>query len=165
MRHDIESIMTRDVVTIEEEHTISDAVKSMEEHDISCLVITKSQKPIGMVTEKDMTRRAIAKNLDPKTTKISEIMSSPIISASKTKSLSDVTRMFREFGFRRIPIMDNGKLVGIVTTTDISNQTSLMYDMNNRILYHQKVQTVFMILAVLLLLIIIFFFVRGTWAQ
>jgi CBS domain-containing protein len=165
MRHDIESIMTRDVVTIEEEHTISDAVKAMEEHDISCLVITKGQKPLGMVTEKDMTRRAIAKNLNPKTTKISEIMSSPIISAPKTKSLSDVTRMFREFGFRRIPIMDNGKLVGIVTTTDISNQTSLMYDINNRILYHQKVQTVFMILAVILLLMIIFFFVRGTWIK
>jgi CBS domain-containing protein len=162
MRRDIESIMTRDVITINEDRTISDAVKVMEKQDISCLVVTKIDEPIGMITEKDMTRRVIAKDLDPKTTTVAEVMSTPLVSVSKGKNLADVTRLFREFGFRRVPIVENGKLQGIVTTTDISNQTSLMYDMNAMILWHQKIYTIFMVLCFTALILIIFLIMRAS---
>ncbi|MEM0084100.1 MAG: CBS domain-containing protein [Candidatus Methanomethylicia archaeon] len=112
-------IAVREVKTIEEEETVMKAADIMSQYNIGCLVVTKDGKPTGIITERDLLKRVIVPCLDPRTTKVSKVMSKPLIYGDPDMDLVYAAKFMVNHNIKRLPIMDKGKLVGIVTFTDI----------------------------------------------
>ena len=125
----VSSIMTPNVITVNEKQTLREGSKFMYQHNIGGLVVlmdtsnnetAEIDKPIGIITERDIARLvAFSSNLSTDTT-ISEVMSKPLITINQNSSIKEVTDLMQQNDIRRLPIVDNkGKLVGIITAKDI----------------------------------------------
>ena len=116
----LRDIMIKKVITIELDKTAKDAAKLMAEHSIGSLVIVSDGEPAGIVTERDLVRKVCAKDIASSKVPLSNVMSSPVIWAEPDVPIETaVQRMFNN-KIRRLPILENGKLVGIVTVSDLA---------------------------------------------
>jgi CBS domain-containing protein len=116
----VEDVMVEDVVTVEESVTVKKAVEIMNKYEIGCLIVTKRGKPIGIVTERDMLTRVLAEMRSPERTKIIDIMSRPLIVADPRMEIEEAARLMFKMKVKKLPVVSNGKLVGLVTLTDIA---------------------------------------------
>jgi len=116
----LKDIMTEDVVTTGKDASVVDTAKLMEEHGVSSVVIENSGKPVGIVTERDMVRKVIIQSRD-RDTPVGEIMTSPPITLGMLEEVTMGATLMVEKGIRRLPIVEDGKLVGMVTAADIIN--------------------------------------------
>lgn len=116
----LRDIMNKKVITIEHDKTAQDAAKLMAEHSISSLVIVSDGNPVGIVTERDLVHKVCAKDVASSTVPLKDVMSSPIIWAEPDVPIETaVQRMFNN-KIRRLPVLENGKIVGIVTVSDLA---------------------------------------------
>ena len=113
----VKDIMTKDVATVTVEKTVAEAAELMAAKGIGCLVITQGEAPVGMVTERDIVRRIVAKKL-PYTVKVSEIMTSKLVTVDPDVSLKEAARVMSQNKIRRLPVVKLNKLVGIVVASD-----------------------------------------------
>ena len=109
--------MTREVITIDIQKTIYDAAILMNEEEKGCLVIKEGNLYVGIVTERDFVRRVVAKKL-PLDTKVSEIMSKSLITVDSDASLKEAARLMTSNKIRRLPVVKQNRLVGIVVAAD-----------------------------------------------
>ena len=115
------TFMTRSVITLPKSAKVSSAARLMAERSISCIVIVdNNNRPAGIITERDIVRRVLFANIDPKTKKLGDVMSSPVITASRETGIFDAMKTMQKNKIRRIVIVDtDGKLIGLVTQTDL----------------------------------------------
>ncbi len=115
----VSEIMTEAPVdTIEQGLNIQQAANIMKERKRGSLVVIDKKKAIGIITERDIIRRAVADGKDISTTKVKDIMSTPLISVGPDATVEVAAKVMYENGIRRLPIIDDERLVGIVTATD-----------------------------------------------
>ena len=119
----VKDIMTKTVVTIEAHKNVTEATTLMTKNNVSNLIVMDDITPIGIVTERDFVRKVLAKNKPP-TIKISEIMSTPLRVIDPDAPIKEAARKMIRKGIRRLPVIQDNKLVGIITTTDIAKQLS-----------------------------------------
>jgi CBS domain-containing protein len=117
----VRSFMTKSVVTLSENSKISAAAKLMAERSISCIVIVnKSNKPTGIITERDVVRRVLFANTNPKEKDLKTIMSSPVITVKNDTDIFVAMRLMQKNKIRRLVVTnERGVLIGLVTQTDI----------------------------------------------
>jgi CBS domain-containing protein len=115
----VSQIMTEDVVTINQDSSISKAAKLMSDKLIGCLVVTEDDKIKGILTERDILSKVIAEERDATKVKVGEIMSSPVTCISSEETLKKAAHLMGEKRIRRLPVVDNEKLAGIVTSDDL----------------------------------------------
>jgi len=116
----LRDIMIKKVITIELDKTAQDAAKLMAEHSIGSLVIVSDGEPAGIVTERDLVRKVCAKDIASSKVPLSNVMSSPVIWAEPDVPIETaVQRMFNN-KIRRLLVLEDGKLVGIVTVSDLA---------------------------------------------
>lgn len=115
----VEDIMVEEVITVEADETVMRAVKLMNKHEIGCLIVTKSRKPIGIVTERDLLKRVLAGSRDPEKTWIWEVMSAPLVFVGPKMDIEDTVRFMLKMEIKKLPIVRKGKLLGLVTLTDL----------------------------------------------
>lgn len=120
MVHLVKSIMTTNVVTVHSSEKILDAAKIMSEKKIGCLVVLENGRAAGIITERDILRRVVAKSLDPTKVSVVEIMSKPLITVSPDDSVRDAARIMVKNKIRRLPVVEGLRLIGIVTSTDLA---------------------------------------------
>lgn len=121
----VENIMVEDVISISVDATIMEAVKLMNNHSIGCLIVAKRGDALGIITERDILKRVIAKGRDVEATRVSEVMSEPLILGDSGMFLDDAAKMMFQEGIKKLPLMKNGELVGIVTLSDIARVTNI----------------------------------------
>ncbi len=100
--------------------TVKEAVEIINKHEIGCLIVTKNGKTIGIMTERDILKRIIPKSKNPEKTKVSEIMSTPLIVGGPDMYIEDAARLMFKKDIKKLPIMEDGKLVGLLTFSDIA---------------------------------------------
>lgn len=116
----IQDIMTSPVITQRINSTVSEAASTMCAHNIGSIIIVDSKgKPVGIVTERDMLKKIIMTNKNPTATEIDQIMSRPIITGHSKMDLEEAANLMISKEIKRLPIVDSGKLVGMITLTDI----------------------------------------------
>ena len=115
----LEDVMVEDVITVEEETTAKEVAELMNKHEIGCLIVMKMGKPAGIVTERDLVKRILLESKDPEKTKISEIMSKPLIVGKPQMELEQTVSLMVEQKIKKLPVTQDGKLVGLITLTDI----------------------------------------------
>ncbi|MFQ6075110.1 MAG: cyclic nucleotide-binding/CBS domain-containing protein [Candidatus Bathyarchaeia archaeon] len=111
-------LMTREVVTIEANKTALEAAKLMTETERECLVVVDRGKPVGILTERDFVRRIVVNNRDPAQARVSEFMSEPLIMVGPDVRINEAARLMMENNVRRLPVVKDDKLLGIITSTD-----------------------------------------------
>ncbi len=116
----LKDIMVKKVITIEPDKTAMDAAKLMADNNISSVLVMDGNKIVGIVTERDLVRKVCAKDIPSSKVSILSVMSSPVITAESDLPIeAAVQRMFNN-KIRRLPVVEDGRLVGIVTISDIA---------------------------------------------
>lgn len=115
----VQNIMVSNVITTEKHALVIDAVKIMNQHGIGCLVAMENGSPVGIVTERDLLKRVLGQSKNPKKIRVQEVMSSPLIVAKPDMDIEKVTRLMFDRKIKKLPIVEDGKLVGLVTFTDL----------------------------------------------
>lgn len=116
----VKDVMSSPVITIDESKTANRVGQLMEKNNIGCIIVnTEKGKPTGIITEKDLVERVIAKDIHPRTVIAKQIMSAPVNTIDSDKSINDAARRMNLLNVRRLPVMYKGSLVGIITSKDI----------------------------------------------
>lgn len=113
----VKDIMTENVVTIDADKTIFEAAELMSEKSIGCLVVTENTSPVGIITERDFVKRIVAKRTSFDT-KVADIMTKTLVTIDPDSSIKEAARLMSSRKIRRLPVLKQGKLVGIVVATD-----------------------------------------------
>ena len=116
----IRDIMEKNVITIEHNKTALDAARLISEKDVSFLVIMKDDTPVGVLSESDFVKRLAADDKRSSDVIISEIMSSNFRWVEPETELEDAIQKMLNSNIRRLVILDDGKLVGVITQTDLT---------------------------------------------
>jgi len=119
MSLEVKDIMVDKVLAIEVDASLTDAVKLMNKHEIGCLIVTKNGNPVGILTERDLLKRVLAKSEELKQVKVKEVMSKPIITGKPNMEIEDAARLMFQKKIKKLPLAENGKLLGLVTLTDL----------------------------------------------
>lgn len=115
----VRDIMTRTVVYADISTRVSDVAKLMVDHNIDSIVIKKDGKPVGIVTERDLTRKIIPDNIRPDSLALEDVMSSPLITIPLDMSVNNATKKMLANRIRRLPVDEDGRIVGIIDDSDI----------------------------------------------
>jgi len=98
---------------------ISDVVAKMNKFRIGSVVVVQGRKPVGIITERDILRKVVELGLDPRTVKARDIMSAPILIINEEVSVEEAASIMTRNSIKKLPVVKNGNLVGIVTATDL----------------------------------------------
>lgn len=112
-------VMSTDVVKAQLLEPVYDAVYRMLTKNVGSIVITDNGMVVGIVTKGDVLRRAFLKGVDPKSLPVKKIMSTPPVTISPAATLEEASKLMNEKRISKLPVVENGKLVGIITSTDI----------------------------------------------
>jgi CBS domain-containing protein len=116
----VRDVMSSPVVTIDEDETANKAAANMDMHDLGAVIVkNKAGKSIGIITERDIVIRVVAKNLKPDTVKTKEIMTTPLVTIEPEASISDAARRMNRLDIRRLGVIYKGNLVGIISSKDV----------------------------------------------
>ncbi|MCH8067015.1 MAG: CBS domain-containing protein [Nanoarchaeota archaeon] len=144
------TIMTENVITINESATITEAAKLMVNKHVKSLLVTKNNKPIAIVTENSLIKGAL--NKSPNKVKIKDVMSKEFLIVNTNTSYSYIIKKLREEKIKRFPVVENDKLIGIITETDIVDATR---DFTR---FHQIMQEIILVVFGLVTAFFLFFF-------
>jgi CBS domain-containing protein len=117
----LKEIMTPNVETIHPKDPIREAARKMKSLDVGSLPVCDNRKMLGMVTDRDITIRAVAEGRDPDSTQVSEAMTSNLIYCFEDQDVEEAAKVMEQQQIRRLPILDREKrLVGIVSLGDLA---------------------------------------------
>ena len=124
----VRDIMNANPVMIGRKASVLDATKEMKSEKVGSIIITENGKPIGVITESDILRKIVAEEKNAAKISVDEIMSSPPITIHPDASIKDAIRIMGENKIRRLPVVENGKVVGMITERDIVQASPLLMD-------------------------------------
>ena len=116
----VRDIMQKNVITIDADKTVLDAAILLKEKDISFLVVKKNDKPIGVVTERDIVRKVAANDKTSSKVLLTEIMSPKFRSVSPDTEIEDAVQKMLNNNIRRLIVTEDDELVGVITQTDLT---------------------------------------------
>lgn len=114
----VRSIMTKEVITISKDSSILEAARQMITKSVSSLVVIEKNKPVAIISENDIVNGIISKK-----TKIKDVMSKEFMIISPLTRFSEIVKSLREKRIKRFPVVENGKLIGLITETDVIETT------------------------------------------
>ncbi len=118
--HRVRDVMTPNVLVTSPDSTAMEAARLMATENHGSIVVVDNDRPIAIVTERDLFRKVVAVGLLPKEVRVRDIMSSPLVSTSPDQTLRNASKMMSDKGIRRLPVMDDERLVGIITAADLA---------------------------------------------
>ena len=151
----VKGLMLKNVPTLKKEAKIEDAVKLLAETQIGCIVVTDNEAPIGIVSEIDVVKKVISKGKSLKES-IRGIMSSPLSFMSPNMRLDAALEIIDSKKFRRYPVVENDKLVGLVNKKDVINSVSFRFKL------HRSIQIIVLIIFVLFEFFVFLYYGRSS---
>jgi len=120
MAQHIRELMTRNPVTLPGTASVQEAACAMRDQDIGDVVVIEHKQVCGIVTDRDIVVRTIAEAQDPSTMTLGDICSHSLLTVTPTDSVEHAVRLMRTHAIRRLPVVDGGKAVGIVSLGDLA---------------------------------------------
>jgi CBS domain-containing protein len=116
----VKDVMSSPVVTLDEDATSNRVAHIMDENELGCVIVTnKAGNPVGILTERDLVIRVLAKNLKPDAINAKDIMTSPLVTIEPDATVSEAARRMSRLNIRRLGVTYKGNLVGLVSSKDI----------------------------------------------
>ena len=117
----LREIMKQDVISILPSSPVIAAARKMEEHNIGCLPVIKDGALKGILTDRDIVLKGIARGSDPSVTTVADVMQSHVITAGPDMDIPEALQLMSTNRVRRLPIQENGRVVGIVSIMDLGH--------------------------------------------
>lgn len=116
----VKDVMSSPVVTLDEDAPVNRAAELMDKNDLGCVIVTdKEGNPLGILTERDLIVRVLAKNVRPDSVKAKDAMTSPLITIEPDVTINDAARRMSRLNIRRLGVVYKGHLVGLLSSKDI----------------------------------------------
>lgn len=115
----VRDIMSKDVKVVRPDSSAREVVATMNKFDIGSIVVVQGNRPVGIITERDILRRIVQPCLPPETLTARQVMTSPLLTIDEATSIDEAAKLMAKEKVKKLPVMVNQKLVGIVTLTDI----------------------------------------------
>jgi CBS domain-containing protein len=120
MAKSVREAMTEDPRSIGASASVVDAARLMREQHIGSLPVTEDERLVGMITDRDITTRVVAESAAPETTSVEDVYSRDLISVEPDKGLDEALQLMARHQVRRLAVVENGRLVGMVAQADIA---------------------------------------------
>jgi len=124
----VKDVMVTNVVTVDVGVNVRKAVERMNKQEIGCLVVLEKGNFAGILTERDVLKRVVAKARNPKKTLVGDVMSKPLIVVDPQASLEEALELMFEKRVKKLPVVKNKKLMGLITMTDIARVHTTMVE-------------------------------------
>jgi CBS domain-containing protein len=121
-------LISKNLIYVNSDSNTIKAAILMRENDISCLVVKEKGDFVGIVTEKDLINKVVAEELYPGDVKIGQIMSKDLVSVLANESIEDAAKLMRNKGVRRLVVIEDDIIIGVITETDITKTVSERMD-------------------------------------
>ena len=138
----IADVMTKSVISVDASLTVNEAAKMMEDTKVGAVVVMENNTPVGIVTDRDFAIRVVAQAHNI-TTPVKQIMSSPLFSINSDESVRTAADLMHDRGIRKLPVVDNEKIIGIITATDIVNLLAVCMEDDVRDMYFHSVAKIY----------------------
>jgi CBS domain-containing protein len=125
----VKDVMSKPVITIGENKDAKEAGELMKKTRRGCLIVTKNNQPIGIISDSDLIKRVVAKNVRAKDIKLKDIMSKPLVTVKPKDDIIEAVRKMKKSNVHRLPVIDGGKVVGLISLTDIAKTSPEMLDL------------------------------------
>jgi len=120
MAKSVRDAMTENPRSIRASASVVEAARLMRDEHIGSLPITDDEELVGMITDRDITTRVVAEAADPKVTSVGDVVSRDLISVEPDEDLEEAVQLMASHQVRRLPVVENGRLVGIVAQADVA---------------------------------------------
>ena len=134
--------MTKSVISVDSSMTINETAKMMEDAKVGAVIIMENNTPVGIVTDRDFSVKVVAHAYQI-SSPIKQIMSSPLFSVSSSESVRIASDLMNDRGIRKLPVIDDDNLVGIITSTDIVKLLAVCTEDDMRDMYFHSVARIF----------------------
>jgi CBS domain-containing protein len=122
---EVEDIMISKVITIDANATVKEAARLMNRHEIGSLIALQKGQVVGIMTERDLLKKVVEQSKNPAKTKVHEIMSKRLFVGTPNMEIPDAVRLMLQKKIKKLPIVVEGKIVGLVTLTDVARTTRI----------------------------------------
>ena len=112
-------ILGGEVINVQPDVSVKAAVELMNKYEIGCIVVKDNDEPVAIVTERDVLSKIVCQCRNPERVKVSEIMSQPLLVGNVDMSMEEAAKFMFKQNIKKLPVVDNGKLVGLITLTGI----------------------------------------------
>lgn len=116
----VRDVMTKAVATIGPDATIKEAAQTMQQHNVGSIPVVDTNGLVGIVTDRDIVIRNIAQGQDPMSTPIKNVMTSQVTTVTPEEDVQSISQMMASRQIRRVPVIENQKLIGMVSLGDIA---------------------------------------------
>ena len=135
-------LMNPNVVTVKPDVTLKEVSELMNKQKIGSVVVVDNEKVVGIVTERDYATKIMINAYQPDT-KVSDVMSSPVINVSPSQSVADIIEVMANNEIRKVPVIDNEKIVGMVSGTEFLRLFVQATDQDIKKVYQQYVKRIY----------------------
>ena len=115
----VRDVMSKEVKVVRPDTTVKEVVATMNKFDIGSIIVVQGERPVGIITERDILRRLVEPCLAPETLTARYVMTSPVTTISETATIEEAAKLMAKKRVKRLPVMSDEKIVGIVTFTDM----------------------------------------------
>jgi len=137
----VKNAMNRKVFVANPDVTVKEAAKIMTQYRIGSLIVMEDKKIVGIITELDILWKVVAGGLDPETTQIKDVMTKNVITVQANQTVEEAAELMVEKKVKKLPVLDDHKLVGIVTATDLISFQPKLIDALAKMLLFREDQT------------------------
>lgn len=134
----VRDIMTRSVKTVRPDSTVMEAIRKMNKFDIGSIVVVHEERPVGIITGRDILRRIVEPGLDPEVVRAREVMSSPPATIREDAVVEEAAEAMTRRGIKKLPVVSGGRLIGIVTATDLVRSEPKMLSVLEGLLWTRR---------------------------
>ena len=138
----IADVMTDSVISVDVSVTVNEAAKMMEDAKVGAVIVMENNTPIGIVTDRDFAVKIVAHAYQI-TTPVKQIMSSPLISINSDESVRTASDLMHDRGIRKLPVINDEKIIGMITATDIVNLLAVCVEEDMRDMYYHSIVKIF----------------------
>ena len=138
----VRNVMTKSVIAVDSSLTVNEAAKLMEDARVGAVIVMENNSAIGIVTDRDFAVKIVAHAYHI-TTPVKQIMSSPLLAIGPDESVWMVADLMYSRGIRKLPVIEDDQVIGIITATDLVNQLAISTDEDIRKMYHESVIKVY----------------------
>lgn len=125
----VKECMCRNMSFVKPEVSVADVAKIMRDQHVGCIpVCDENKKIVGLVTDRDLVLRTIACDKDVKQTPVSEVMTTKVYDVGPDSEVSEASKIMCECQIKRVPVIENNQLVGIITLGDLANSNEIQTD-------------------------------------
>lgn len=126
----VKEAMKTNLVMVEPTTTVLEAAKLMKKNKIGNVLVVEKKQPVGILTESDILKKVVAEGKNASDVLVEEVMSTPVVVADPYISLEEAMKTMGKCNIRRLPVIENGELIGVITQKDISRISPVLHDIS-----------------------------------